>query len=401
MKRNNLLLPAVFLVVMGVIAGVAALHGAGGIAERTAQTSPATRPSAAGEFRGFSLQLHSSDPAHPYEKLVDEIAATGANTIKLVVPGWQENCSSTSIFIDVRKGPWPARVVEVIRHARKKGLHVVFMPIVLLENGREGEWRGKINPEKWDHWWDDYNEFILHNARLAQEGGADVFMVGSELISTEDQTDRWKALIAEVRKVFKGRLSYSANWDHYEGIQWWSDLDLVGMTTYYNLADDKKPTSDVLLASWKPIHKAILEWQAKVNRPILFTEVGWPNQVTCAEVPWDYYRSPDKPDPALQAACFESFFRTWDGEPAVAGWLVWEWRTSLDQKCDESDTSYNPEGKPAMAVIKKRLGAAKAGGDSNAPPPTAQTAPSTQPAGEIVRDETGAKEFEAWLKEEL
>jgi hypothetical protein len=396
MKRDNLILPVLFLLVLAAVAGLAALRGGGDAAGQSmSMVAPATRPAATGEFRGVSLQLHSSDPDHPYETLVDEIANSGANTVNLVVPGWQENASSTSIFIDVRKGPTPKRLVEIIRHARKKGLHVVLMPIVLLENGREGEWRGKIGPEKWDgdaaatHWWEEYNSYILHTARLAQEGGADVFMVGSELVGVESQTDRWKALIAEVRKVYTGRLSYSANWDHYKPVDFWGVLDIVGMTTYYDLCGDKKPTMDVLLATWKGIRKEVLEWQAKIGRPLLFTEAGWPNQITAAQFPWDYYRSPDKPDPKLQADCFESFFRTWADEPAVAGWLVWEWRTSLDQKPDEKDTSYNPEGKPAMAIIKKYFGHAKAAADANMLVTTraVETAPAGMPAEQAAQNE--------------
>src|ERR1035437_9374651 len=169
-KIKNVLPPVLFLLVVAAVAGFGGLGASGGKAgaQSTSLVAPSTRPAAASEFRGFSLQLHNSNPDHPYEKLLDEIAATGANTVNLVVTGWQENCSSTSIFIDVRKGPGPSRLVEIIRHAKKRGLCVVLMPIVLLENGREGEWRGKIGPEKWDHWWEEYNSYILHNAQLAQ-----------------------------------------------------------------------------------------------------------------------------------------------------------------------------------------------------------------------------------------
>jgi hypothetical protein len=394
--RKNLLPPALFL---AALAGFAASQGFWGpgsrvTAQSTSLVAPATRPAASGEFRGFSLQLNNSNLENPYEKLLDEIVATGANTVNLVVPGHQENCSSNSIFIDVRKCPGPKRVVEIVRYAKKIGLSVVLMPIVLLENGREGEWRGKINPEKWEEWWKEYDSYILYNANLAQEGGADVFMVGSELVSTEKQSDKWKALIAEVRKVFKGRLSYSANWDHYKPIDWWGDLDIIGMTTYYDLTGGKKPTVETLVDAWKPIRKEILEWQAKINRPLIFTEVGWPNQVTCGQYPWDYYRSPDSPDPEAQANCFEAFFRTWASDTSTAGYLVWEWRTSVDQKIDEKDTSYSPEGKRAMAVIKKYLNQPKGAPDKAAPglAVPAQASPAPAAAAEEGGETGGEKE---------
>jgi hypothetical protein len=195
----------------------------------------------------------------------------------------------------------------------------------------------------------------------AESAGADVFMVGSELVSTESDNEKWHGLIAQVRKAFRGRLGYSANWDHYLQVGFWDDLDIVGMTTYHDLGDGETPSVDELERNWEPIKKAILEWQEKVKRPILFTEVGWPNQVTCAKYPWDYYRSADKPDPVAQANCFEAFFRTWANENNVAGYLVWEWRSYPGQVTDpRKDTSYVPCDKPAMDVISRYFRAPKA-----------------------------------------
>jgi len=311
------------------------------------------QPSAFGEFRGITLQLQSGHPSHPYEQFIDEIAATGANTVSFVVAGYQEDGSSSSIFVDLRKTPSDHRMLELLAHARQRGLRVVVMPIVLLENAREGEWRGKIAPESWDHWWDDYGSFLFHYAELAQSGGADVFIIGSELVSTEKFTERWRELIRKVRQRFHGRLCYSANWDHYRPIEWWDELDLVGMTTYYDLTGGDEPTVQRLKAAWEPLREDILKWQAGIDRPILFTEVGWPNQTTCAQYPWDYYRSPDKPDPTAQANCFDAFFDIWIDEPAVAGFLVWEWRNYPQQSTGPKDTSYVPTDKPAMDVIRR------------------------------------------------
>ena len=352
MKREKLVILVLFLLVVAAVVGLSLLQG---VADRPAGRP--LKPSTTGEFRGICLQLHNSSPDIPYQKYIAEIARTGANTICLVVAGWQENCSSTSIFIDLRKTPSDGRVRDLIAHARKLGLRVVFMPIVLLENERSGKWRGEIKPEKdnWKDWWQDYTNYIMHYAEIAQGAGAEVFMVGSELVSTESQEGRWRALIAKVRKAFKRRLCYSANWDHYTPIKWWDALDLIGMTSYYDLTGGKQPTVERLRKAWKPIRDKVLRWQAKINRPILFTEVGWPNQDTCAQYPWDYYRS-KKPDPTAQANCFEAFFQTWTDQDAVAGFLVWEWRNYPGQKIGpKEDTSYVPCRKPAMKVIRKYL----------------------------------------------
>ncbi len=376
MSREKLAVLGMFVLVLSACVGFRNMD-AQTQAPATAIGGAPQKPSTAGEFRGVSVQLYFSDPNHPYEQILDEIAQTGANSVCMVIAAYQENATSSTIFVEARKTPTDAKLLKLFDYAHKLGLRVLVMPIVLLENPREGEWRGKINPESWDHWWEHYTNYVLHYAGLCQQGKVEVYMVGSELISVETQEDRWRSLIKQVRGVYKhekAHLTYSANWDHYKIIHWWNDLDMVGMTTYYDLSGGKKPTLALLLESWKPIKEEIMEWQEKVNRPILFTEVGWPNQVTCPQFPWDYYRSPDKPDPAAQKLCFESFFKTWEGEKNMAGILVWEWRTSPSQNISEKDTSYVPAGKPAMQVIREYF--ARPGGNE---PPTAQS-PATAPA---------------------
>jgi len=349
---------AVLLAFVAAVAMAAGIQWAGGL---TTDSAPAAgdgpqRSSKPAEFRGITLQLHSGEDCDQYDKVIDEIAANStANTLALTVFGYQENCQSSSIFIDQRRTPGKTHLKRLIKHAQDKGLKVTLMPIVLLENPGQSEWRGKIDPkEKWAAWWEDYGHFILYFAQIAQDSSVDVLIVGSELVSTEKRTDDWRTLIRQVRETYKGRIGYSANWDHYEVPEFWDDLDLIGMTTYYELAGrDAKPTVDDLKTKWAGIRSNILKWQAKVKRPIIFTEVGWPNQVSAAWEPWNYYRSMDKPDAELQARCFQAFFETWENDPEVAGFLVWEWRQGPDDLNGDpqKDTSYVPYGKPAMKVI--------------------------------------------------
>jgi hypothetical protein len=392
MAKDKILILALFVLIIGVAVGIQQFEfgtpasSTSGLGGSASTKLPGERPPLppfkelhVDQFRGFTLQLQDASPDCPYEKYIDEIAATGSNAICLSVAGYQENCASTSIFIDARRTPSTDRIKALIAQAHQRKLRVLLMPIVLLENPRSGEWRGKIEPRDWDDWWEDYNNYLLHYARVAQDAGVEILAVGSELISTEkDHADRWRGLIAGVRKRYKGYLIYSANWDHFRPVSWWDAVDIVGMTTYYDLTSGKQPTVERLMKSWKPIRQDVLEWQKTIGRPIMFTEVGWPNQVTCAQYPWDYTRSPDQPDPNAQANCFEAFFRTWIAEPSVAGYLVWEWRNYPGQVVDpKKDTGYVPCGKPAMAVIGKYY---RMPDPTTRPAAATGTAPATTPA---------------------
>ena len=350
--HRNLIIGGLFVIVILLIGVAESLRSQDD--SGVSAVPPAVRPSPATQYRSIALQIHHTD-SHPYEQFIDEIAATGANTITLVIHAYQENIQSEAIFIDARKTVSNRRLGELIDYAHQKPLRVALMPVVLLAKAK-GQWRGQIKPENWDEWWKDYRKFILQYAYIAGEHTVELFSVGSELVTTELQEDRWRGLIAEVRTHAKGHLTYSANWDHYQAARWWDAVDIVGMTSYYTLAKGEGASLAALLEGWTAPKQTILDWQKSVGRPILFSEVGWPNQATASEYAWNYYKAPNRTDPQLQKRCFESFFQTWAHEPAVAGYTIWEWRNDPNQDTHPTrDSSYCPRGKPAMDVIRTYL----------------------------------------------
>jgi len=318
-------------------------------------TQPGNVPNGA-PYHGFAIQINTSHkPIERYGPLLAELAELGADTVLFSTAGYQENTSSAAIFIDQRKTPSDAQWDELIGLARRHRLRVVLMPIILLTNPRTStEWRGVIQPPRWDEWWASYTDYILHFAKIAQRNGVEIFIIGSELISTENFPELWDSLIREVRKIYHGRISYSSNWDHYEKVPFWDKVDVVCMTTYYKLSDSVNPPLEQLLEAWKPIKRQILAWQAKVRKPILFTEVGWPSQEGCSIEPWNYYRQ-DTATPAglqEQANCYRAFIETWKDVPPdrVIGVTWWEWTPyGGGPTCN----NYTPKGKPAEKVIRE------------------------------------------------
>jgi hypothetical protein len=355
----------------------------GGTAAHKSDARPAAEKSVAAPYRGIAIQANSAyKPVEQFGKLIDEIAGLGANSILLSTAGYQENSNSGVIFIDSRKSPSEQEWDDLLERAHQRDLRVVLMPIVLLTNPRTStEWRGVIAPPRWDEWWASYTDYILYYAKLASRHPetVEVFIIGSELISTENQPEQWDKLIAEVRKIYRGKLSYSSNWDHYEKVPLWGKMDLVCMTTYHKLSDRVNPPLEEMIEAWKPIKKDILKWQAKINKPILFTEVGWPSQEGCSIEPWNYYRQDVATKIGLeeQAKCYKSFIAAWDDQvkraDAIAGVLWWEWTSyGGGPTCN----NYTPKGKPAEKVLKDWF---KANGVQAAKRP----APSSQPSAAV------------------
>jgi hypothetical protein len=284
--------------------------------------------------------------------MIEEIADLGADTVLFSVNGYQEHVESTRISPSPDETPSDEDWLRIFAVARDRGLRIILMPKVLLSDPRGNAWRGKIQPTSWDEWFAQYRAFVMHFARLAELSDVEVFSVGSELITTEKFTDRWRSIVADVRSVYRGRLTYSANWDHYTGIRFWDDLDLIGMTTYHKLSDEPAPSLEALRAKWLEIRRDIEKWRKGVGKPLLFTEAGWCSQEGCSVEAWNYYRQEEATEAGRreQRDCYQAFVDTWLDCPKVGGILWWEWTPGNG---GDGDYGYSPKNKPAEAVLRE------------------------------------------------
>ncbi len=356
------------LIVLIVCAGVAVQIQAAGkeneprVLVSDSPTSCTSRPSCpknesqstAPELRGIVLPLYAADPTFNYRFALEEIAATGANTVSLAVVLLQDNARSTEIVAK------PGRTVpddvlrRTMRQARAAGLDVMLFPIVLLDKPDDDDWRGNLKPTSMDAWFASYRHWVLHYAAIAREEHAAWMSIGSEFASLESETARWRALIADVRDAFDSKLLYSVNWDHLEGPEgWWDALDAVGLSSYYELTDDPEASQAELDAAWRDWRDWILDWrrEAGVELPLIFTEVGYPSMDGAAVYPWDY--TLDNPvDLDEQRRCFQAFIAAWAGRPEAEGVFFYKW---LGFDADEM-LGYSPRGKPAEHLIRAWYG---------------------------------------------
>ena len=318
---------------------------------------PAQRIPANGQFHGMAVQLDGGPGIYAaYNRLIPEVADLGANTVLFVVHGWQDHAGSLDLHIDSQRTANAAELGKLCDLAKANGLRVILMPIVLLSHPRNNEWRGKIIPadRDWDGWFKRYTRFVVYFAKIAEQHQVDMLMVGSELIKTETYTDHWRGVIEEVRRNYRGKLGYSANWDHYqpEKIKFWDALDYVGMTSYYELAAGPNPNIEEIDANWAAIKKDIKAFQEQVKKPLIFTEVGWCSQEGAAHEGWNYYANQKATDAGRreQALLYESFMKAWSNEPGVGGVIWWEWDTSAG---GSDDYNYTPRDKPAEALLRQ------------------------------------------------
>ena len=139
----------------------------------------------------------------------------------------------------------------------------------------------------WRRWFESYRGYILPFAREAQQAGADMFCVGRELdASVVAREADWRDVVARVRAEFHGPLTYSANFDTWQGIGFWDALDFIGVSAYFPLSDRADPPLAELEAGWEralaPLAAAARRWR----RPVLLTEAGFPSIPSAARAPW-------------------------------------------------------------------------------------------------------------------
>jgi len=301
-------------------------------------------------FRGVALPLHSDDPGFDYGSRIVEIRALGATHVCLFVKLWQGHGRSPAPGRHPLLTPSDETVLRTMRQAQEQGLGVILVPMVLLREPGDGEWRGNLKPPSWSEWFAAYRREVVHLARLAQEGSAEVFAVGSELSSAERRTDQWLRVITAVRAVFSGELTYAANWDHYEHPDFWDQLDFIGLSAYYELTKFPDPPLHLLLDRWGQLRGRLERWRREEGhtQPLLFLEVGYPSQDGAAAWPWDYTRS-EEVDLRLQEACYIAFVQTWRSAESCAGVLFYEWWGEGGPE----DDGYTPRGKPAEDVMRR------------------------------------------------
>lgn len=172
-------------------------------------------------------------------------------------------------------------------------------------------------------------------------------LIGSELGSTEYWRARWYHLISQTRRRFKGKLVYSANWDHFDKVSFWRRVDYLGVTGYFELSRKNNASQAELTRAWRKAKRSLMAFRRKHNKPLWVTEVGYPSQDGAATQPWNYTRNA-RVDLEEQRRCYAAFVSAWSNTPGFGGVFFWNWHGKGGAK----DKGYTPRGKPAAKVLR-------------------------------------------------
>jgi hypothetical protein len=304
-------------------------------------------PARAQRFDGFNVV---AAPDHPHGSASARTALAamrraGAQAAAIVLFLWQRDPAHTGI---VRGGDMPDAALRLaIREARGLGLRVMVKPHVWVD----GNWAGSIeppSPKAWRAWFEGYRAALLAIARLAAEEGAEALSIGTELRRTTHRPE-WLEIIAAVRAVFPGLLTYAAhNLSGAEAVPFWSKLDAVGVTLYPALgADGDRAGRRAVMRATAERLDALARREGK---PVIVAEIGIRSAVGAARKPWESAEERQAPpDRQLQAEVLGDWLDALD-RPAIDGVLVWRWFTDPSAG-GPADTDFTVQGKPAERVF--------------------------------------------------
>jgi hypothetical protein len=187
--------------------------------------------------------------------------------------------------------------------------------------------------------------------------------------SNGTNTSNWTDLISKIRPLYSGKLTYSANWgpsgfvDEKDNIGFWSQLDYIGISAYFNLSTGSNDVGS-LKSSWDAWQGQIASLSNQFGKPALFTEIGYRSVTGSHQEPWNYGWPSWPPDQTEQANAYEALFQYWNNFGYMTGIHIWEWSTDPNAG-GSGDTGYTPQNKTAQSTITSWFGS---GGGTQPPP---------------------------------
>lgn len=250
----------------------------------------------------------------------------------------------------------PAWITRPLAWAQERQLNAMLVPH-LAYWGSPFKWRGDIDfveDAAWDAFFADYERWIVSLARLAEEGRAPLFCIGLEYTHTQKFEARWRRIIAAIRAVYRGRLTYGANWNEIENVQFWDALDHVGVLAYFPLSDARDPSAAELDEAWAQREKELAAISASTGKSILFVEMGYDARDSAASRPWADDGPVGAHARALQIRCVAAGLQMCNRAPWLAGVFLWKWFPDLPARQTETFDLRAPETRAAIIAAWAR-----------------------------------------------
>ena len=314
-------------------------------------------------LKGFNFAHEGYDIYNGYlsqqaAQAIDKLVDLNCNALSIVPYSYIRDPNQPSyIGISNRAGSEnDESVVHSAYQAKKRGMTVMLKPQIWL--GR-GHWPGDVemkNEADWQAFFEHYYRWIRHYALMAEIHDMDLLCIGTEFAkATIQREEDWRKLIRKIRGIYSGKITYAANWgDEFEQLQFWDELDYMGLDCYYPLSKANKVSDEELNKGFKKVLTKIEKIALENNKPLLFTEIGFRS----IEAPWkNPHASAGEADynGDHQKICYETVFKGIADKPWCHGILWWKFPTELEDM-GHRQKGFTPNKKPAELVVKEWFG---------------------------------------------
>ena len=348
------------------------------------------------QFKGFNYTSYYNG-AYENADSFPALVTTGANTVALNIE-YGIDVNDSTVYSDSSYTDSLTALGNTIKEATADGLSVMVRPLIdflqpsLIGSYSVGDWRSYYNPTDPAAFFASYKTMIVDEAIVAQANGATSLCIGTELdqLTGPAYLSYWTDIIASVRAVFSGTLTYAADWNDdvspWQGqhgltagtgnlatqVSFWNLLDDVGIDEYAPLSTAANPTLDQLVAGWTQVptdsetksvtgNQSLISYYESVatatGKPLLFTELGYENATDAASQPAG--SSTNQPDATLQANLYQAFFNAWSqsNDTSLAGVYFWNWDPNASEVGPGNGVNFSPQGQPAQNVVTTEFAA--------------------------------------------
>lgn len=252
-----------------------------------------------------------------------EIRSLGAEWVAIHPYAWLP----TDGAIRSRPAAEVGYLTQAVARMRAAGVKIFWKPH--LGYWGSFDWRGAIefgNDEAtWQRFFASYREFIVDQARFAAAHDVELFAIGIEYERTMHREADWRAVIASVREVYDGRITYAANWDGLEKVPFWDAIDIIGVHAYFPLSNETEPAHETLTAGWNGHLENLQQLAERFDRPIVFAEIGYNRSPAAARAPWEYGSTDTPANRELRRELMEVALERIERESHIVGMFWWKW----------------------------------------------------------------------------
>ncbi len=221
--------------------------------DATASTwSTSSRLTATTTGNAFSLQYKGFDypafynGAYENSDLLPTLVQTGANSVEVTLD-YGINAQTSQVVADPNYTDSLTALGDTIAQAESLGISVMVRPLIDFLNPAEsapysvGDWREYYQPANVATFFASYQQMIVAEAEVAQENGAQMFCIGTELdqLTGPQYLPYWTDIINAVRAVYSGPLTYSASWTTASEVSFWNQLNYEGIDCYVPLSNHR------------------------------------------------------------------------------------------------------------------------------------------------------------------